>query len=75
MDDLKQCPFCGGETTLWSNYGKFGYFVYCKCDVCDATSRTFTIGDSLPEDWEEMTASRKAIGAWNRRCSDAEQDN
>ncbi|MCI9553016.1 MAG: hypothetical protein HFE94_05725 [Acutalibacter sp.] len=74
MNALKPCPFCKGEAALWSSYGKFGYFVYCKCEICGATSKTFPLGESLPEDWGELTASRKAADAWNRRCCDAEQD-
>lgn len=74
MEDLKGCPFCGGEAFLWSGYGRYGYFAYCKCDICGATSKTFSLGDSLPDDWENMTASRKAVNAWNRRYDNAQQN-
>ena len=74
MDKLKPCPFCGGEADLWENYGRYGYFAFCKCSICSASSKTFPLGRDLPDDWEDTTAARRALDSWNRRCLDAEQD-
>lgn len=36
MNELKPCPFCGGNATLWSD----GYMEYVECDVCGAKSQS-----------------------------------
>lgn len=36
MSELKPCPFCGGNATLWSD----GYMEYVECDVCGAKSQS-----------------------------------
>ncbi len=73
--ELKTCPFCGGEADIWENYGKHGYFTFCECSICSARSKAFSLGRDLSEDWDTTTAARRAIDAWNRRCSDAEPNN
>lgn len=71
---LKRCPFCGGEANLWENGGRYGYFAYCECSICSASSKSFTIGRDLPDNWGDTNAAKRAVDSWNRRCSDAEQD-
>ena len=63
MNELKPCPFCGGEARLLLNakrkiYGKDEYRtgVVACCNVCEA--RMFYGSEKL------------AIEAWNRRVSD-----
>lgn len=72
---LKPCPFCGDEASLVVQYGKYGYFAFCECFMCTARSKTFFVGRDLPSDWDNTIAARRAVAAWNRRCTDAEQDN
>lgn len=55
MEQLKNCPFCGGEAHIEFSYVWWGYFV--SCTVCGATQENY--------DKEE-----EAIEAWNRRASD-----
>lgn len=66
---LKPCPHCGGRASLRDNYSNRtkGYFVFVRCDVCGATSGTYTC-DSVPadDDWNNK-ACDKAIEAWNLR--------
>lgn len=63
MKKLKPCPFCGeiAETFRWRN-GRFG--VRCTVRGCLAW-------------WAglEFFEEADAVIAWNRRCSNAEQDN
>lgn len=71
-NELKSCPFCGGEADVWVKYGRYGWFAVCECSVCSASGKTFSIGKDCPEEWEETNAAVRAKKAWNRRCSDAE---
>jgi Lar family restriction alleviation protein len=62
MEELKKCPFCGGEAILKVHYG-FGEkvisaFVYCK--ECGVATRRCAL---------ETTA----IGKWNRRVEEMRQ--
>lgn len=53
--NLKPCPFCGGEATLWQDLGADRQFhILCGCGG--------RVG------WFE--AEEEAIEAWNRRADD-----
>ena len=55
-EELKRCPFCGGEAFLWDErefHDHKGWFA--MCGDCDAS------GDTKPTQAE-------AIAAWNTRC-------
>ena len=55
MNDLKPCPFCGGEAK-WRKYEFLNVAsFYVECVDCDASSNRF---DHLDE----------AVEAWNRRA-------
>lgn len=57
MDELKPCPFCGGDVRFDEAYSYFRDSVI-YCDGCDMV---FTLDD--------CTASDDDIArAWNRRC-------
>ena len=56
MDELRPCPFCGGEAELYEDVG--GYSV--DCTVCGAGTSYF--GKGLPD------AKGRAVAAWNRRA-------
>ena len=67
MEELKPCPFCGGEAVLYTTvencYLPIGkVWVYCK--TCRSTSQSFkdTSHDGL--------FITKAIEAWNRRATE-----
>lgn len=66
MNELKQCPFCGGDAEkryikrkkLFASI-RFSYnthYVYIQCKLCGATSRAYV-------------AVENAIDAWNKRVS------
>ena len=64
MDDLKPCPFCGGEAgivhgakrkVLGDDRYVYGDCVYCT--VCDA---------------QIFSSQRRATEMWNRRIQDGE---
>lgn len=66
-EELKPCPFCGGEACMDSGTYVIGRKTYrtakCKCRECGVTrSAVLDIYASLDE------AESKAIEAWNRRA-------
>ena len=62
MEELKKCPFCGGEATMKIHYGfdekVISAFVYCE--ECGVATRRCAL---------ETTA----IGKWNRRVEEMRQ--
>ena len=59
MDELKPCPFCGGEAFARPNLPTYGcdvmYYVFCEnCNMRTPLKRT----------------TEKAIEAWNMRAED-----
>ena len=52
MEELRKCPFCGGEAEM--HYGIFTDDAYVECIECKARSHVFFENNS-------------AIAAWNRR--------
>lgn len=75
MENMKECPFCGGEPLLRLKGGRKGIFIFVTCDVCGAMSKTEYYSDHLESDdesWSESYPAQKAIRGWNRRIYDAE---
>lgn len=72
MENLRTCPFCGGEAYLTANYSPKikRYFIFAKCEDCGATGAAKCSKES-PEvrDWETPACGR-AIDAWNARTED-----
>ena len=68
MDDIKKCPFCGGEAELHSIYSEKAekYYIYVQC--CKCWAKAMTINNESPAGWGiENKAGVEAIRAWNRR--------
>lgn len=67
MEELKPCPFCGGEARLKHGFpsqqkpGKRTSFVQCK----DCKAKTETIVQVAFMAWKDV--DRYAVEAWNRR--------
>ena len=58
MEELKPCPFCGGEAEIrrWHVFGRKCH-VTVQCKKCKANSG----------DWHNK---KRAIDGWNRRTND-----
>ena len=72
MDELKNCPFCGGtevsfEYRYLSRNRYKDYITFAKCEICGAQSRSFSFDSDYSTDRD--VAEDKALAAWNRRCS------
>ena len=66
-NELKPCPFCGGEAKLkhgkpWQQK-KQGRFAFVQCLGCEAKTQTFF--QYAYQAWQEV--DRYAIEAWNGR--------
>lgn len=63
MEEIKKCPFCGGEAKVRRDDMRRGEkeIVYVRCTSCHATGHKFV------EDGDYDDYSDKAIEAWNRR--------
>lgn len=54
MEDLKRCPFCGGEPTVDRELLSSHWVYQVRCTQCYGTG-------------PRINAKAKAIEAWNRR--------
>ena len=66
---LLNCPHCNGPAYLYQNYSqKYDmYFVFAKCELCNATGKSYR-SKSAPSDEEwNNTACKDAAAAWNMR--------
>lgn len=66
MEELKKCPFCGGEAELYySNDNKRKPYIRCKFGVLQKPKCPCY----QPYQWTYKT-EKEAIEAWNRRYTD-----
>ena len=58
MEELKKCPFCGGEAELeyTESYSSHRYY-FVQCTECGCKS----------DDFEDDPGMKKAVAAWNNR--------
>ena len=62
MNELKPCPFCGGEATLLHGQTENQYS-YVRCGKCFSKTAEYYIATT-------HSCDDKAIEAWNRRAGD-----
>ncbi len=67
MQEIKKCPFCGGDGELTQRYNSRydNYFVFVACSLCSAQSKTFTSDDNAERVEWQSKACEKAVNAWN----------
>lgn len=71
MDELKACPFCGGEAKTSVNYnecggGKLLLSAYVECSICGIYKRErFDASNMHFSDFIDVF--EKVIGRWNQR--------
>lgn len=73
MENLKPCPFCGGEGKIKAaKKDCLGFVIWCECKECYAQAGGYC-PDIKNEDRtiEEIDFCRKeAVKAWNKRAND-----
>lgn len=70
--NVKKCPFCNGNAELYSVKGKLGYFCFVKCSFCGSQGKTYSMGETRNNNWDNTLAANNAISAWNKRAGDAD---
>lgn len=55
MNDLRECPFCGGDAKLIPCETEFGDFSCVQCDDCDAQ----IIGKNCVERWNNRAPEQQ----------------
>lgn len=63
MEELKPCPYCGGEAEIQKFSGKNGTFLVARCKFCYAQARTI-----LLKEGKEEQALERVTTFWNRRA-------
>lgn len=53
-EQLKPCPFCGGETILKVNLG-FVISAFVYCEECGVNTRSYTLERTANEAWNRRT--------------------
>lgn len=80
LNDLKPCPFCGGEATFRNTSVYYTFAVYVVCIRCHTQTAVIVYGDNgtlNPEDFTrngEKEAKFKAQKLWNRRVNNEHTD-
>jgi Lar family restriction alleviation protein len=69
MEELKKCPFCGGEAEMNVNVGIYGYTPDIYCAICKCCGAKI---EMVSDNYNDLSTA--VIDAWNRRVSDADCD-
>jgi Lar family restriction alleviation protein len=70
-NELKPCPFCGGEAIIKATVKSCGFTIWCACK-CGAQTEGFCPDTNKEDDTMENIekCKKRAIEAWNRRAND-----
>lgn len=67
MDELKPCPFCGGDASIFVLKKRFKSIIVCTTPECGFMRHSYNNGDT------DENAARRLIAAWNRRTNNFTQ--
>ena len=71
MEELKNCPFCGGKAALKAVNKSYGFTLWCQCS-CGARTEGYCPDTNNADNTMENIdkCKNRAIKAWNRREND-----
>lgn len=75
-EELKPCPFCGGEAVIKEVNKNYGLTIWCQCPKCGAKTEGYcpnTNNEDKTIDNIENCKNR-ALEQWNRRANDGKTD-
>ena len=75
-EELKPCPFCGGEAVIKAVNRNYGLTIWCQCIKCYARTEGYcpdTNNEDATIDNIENCKNR-ALEQWNRRANDGKTD-
>lgn len=73
MEELKKCPFCGGEAKVkMKNKDYCGLTIYCECENCYAKLPGYcpNMKDENRALDSIFNCKKQAMQAWNRRVEE-----
>lgn len=75
-EELKPCPFCGGEVVVKAVNKNYGLAIRCQCSKCNARTEEYCPDTNKEDDTLENIeeCKKRAIEAWNRRANDGKDD-
>lgn len=75
-EELKPCPFCGGEAVIKAFNKNYGFTIWCQCQKCGARTEGYcpnTNNEDATIDNIENCKNR-SLEQWNRRANDWKTD-
>ena len=75
-EELKPCPYCGGEAVIKAVNKNYGFTIWCQCQKCGARTEGYcpnTNNEDATIDNIENCKNR-ALEQWNRRANDGKID-
>lgn len=75
-EELKPCPFCGGEAVIKAVNRNYGLTIWCQCQKCGARTEGYlpnTNNEDATIDSIENCKNR-ALEKWNRRVDNGKAD-
>jgi Lar family restriction alleviation protein len=73
-NELKPCPFCGGEAVLYHQSSKYTDYDgdYVHCMHCGCRTKLFECFNGTGKTHEDT--EREAVNAWNRRADNEQRE-